>query len=114
LRLGHLGILALLLATSCAHHREPDPGPAPLLPRIAFSELDTNEDGGIDGAEFERIADALFRRLDSDGDLRISEEEYARLLERPRHHRRGHGRRSGGGWPEGGGGGWPGGSGGPY
>jgi hypothetical protein len=110
LRFVHLGISTLLLGVACTHHPDPGEGSGARLPRIAFSELDENEDGSVDAEEFERVTAALFERLDGDRDRRLSEEEYEKLLERPRRHGRRGGSR--GGWPEGGG--WPGGGGGPY
>jgi len=105
----------LLLATAavlgCTSPPDEGERPRPVIPHLAFSELDANGDDAIDDAEFARIADALFARLDADRNGRLDEAEYARLLERPRARRGSH--RRGGSWPEGGGG-FPGGGGGPY
>jgi hypothetical protein len=101
--------LALLLAAAavlgCTHPGEDRPGP--VIPRLGFDQIDENEDSAIDDTEFQRVADALFARLDTDRNGKLDEAEYKKLLERPR-HRRG-GRQP---WPEGGG--VPGGGGGPY
>ena len=70
--------------------------------------MDENEDDAIDPAEFQKLTDAMFRRLDTDGDGRLSKVEYKRFSERPRHRHRPHGPQPGG--PDGG---FPGG-GGPY
>ena len=102
-------ILLVVLALGCASPPPPGAG----LPRLKFSELDTNEDGTIDAEEFKTFSDAIFQHLDTDGDGKISEAEYKQFAEQ---HRPPHRRHHGGGPRPGGGmdGGFPGGGGGPY
>jgi hypothetical protein len=99
-----IAALTSVLGVGCSGPQGPG-GPPPAL---AFDELDANADGAIDAEEFRKLTDAMFRRIDGDGDGRLSKTEYEKLAERRRQRRERRGPRPGG--PDGG---FPGG-GGPY
>ena len=68
------------------------------VPILSFDYLDENGDASVDGVEFQKLATAMFNRLDEDKDGRLSEDEYMRLTERPQlgGDGKGGGRRGGG------------------
>jgi Ca2+-binding EF-hand superfamily protein len=71
----------ILVAIAIGAQAQPGPGSSisvhPLL-----SALDTNRDGVLDDAELEKAPSAL-RKLDRDGDGRITPGEMSRMMSRP-------------------------------
>ena len=74
-----------IAVVGCASSASREPGPRPGLGVAVptFSSVDGSHDGSIDRAEFEKLADTLFDRIDTDHNGVLSEQEYNQLLRGP-------------------------------